>query len=62
MWKKIGFAFLVIAVGTLAIAWSHRSGPTVDATSAGIDPAELQRNTGPLPDQQIDDRTFVYSK
>lgn len=62
MFRTIGYAFLVIVIGTLAIAWSYRSDRVVGNPTATINPNEMQSKVGPLPADDFDDRTFVFSK
>ena len=47
MFKTVGFAFAVCAIGTLTIAWSQTKGP-------------LQ--PGPLPVSKFNDMSFVFTE
>jgi len=62
MFRTIAYAFLIIVIGTLAIAWSYRSERVVGNPPVTIAPNELQSKAGPLPTDDFDDKTFVYSK
>jgi hypothetical protein len=62
MFRTIGYAFLVIVIGTLAIAWSYRSDRVAGNPQVTIAPNDLLLKAGPLPTDDIDDKTFVYSK
>jgi hypothetical protein len=62
MFKTTGTIFAVIAIGTVAIAWSHHQKP---APQPGPHAETLTPETlltgGPLPEQQFKDLTFVYA-
>lgn len=60
MFRTIGTACVVVAIGTLAIAWSHRSERTTIPSAGTIVPSELQVNVSSLPHQEFNDLTFVY--
>ena len=63
MLKTAGFAFAVIAVGTVAIAWSQSNNraPQPGPHAETIAPEKLLTG-GPLPEQQFTDLSFVYAE
>ena len=59
MLKTIGFAFAVCAIGTLAIAWSHKQAPQQPIPVVEtIAPETLPH--GPLSELKFTDMTFVF--
>ena len=62
MIKTATTIFTLMAIGTVAIAWSHThkraAGPV--ATVETITPEKVSL-TGPLTEQQFNDRSFVFS-
>jgi hypothetical protein len=63
MLKTAGFVFAVIAVGTVAIAWTQTRDPAAQPAPQAetIVPEHLMAGRGPLPDQQFKDMTFVHT-
>jgi hypothetical protein len=60
MYKTVGTVFLVLAIGTVAIAWSQRPAQKGATSSLTISPYELQLGAKPLPVQEFTDLTFVF--
>ena len=62
MLKTAGSIFAVIAIGTVAIAWSqnHKPAAQPDLRAETIAPEKLLPG-GPLPEQQFTDLSFVYT-
>ena len=60
MFRTVGYVFLVLLIGTFAIAWSQ--GPRVQpATHAEtLTPDSYHLKAGTLPAQAVNDMTFVY--
>ena len=60
MLKTLGFAFAVCAIGTLAIAWSHKQSPQqpIQAVET-INPDTLPH--GPLSELKFNDMSFVFT-
>jgi hypothetical protein len=52
--------FLVLLVGTLAIAWSQQGSETVN-TAETLAPDTMHLSAKPLPMQEADDMTFIYT-
>ena len=64
MFKTVGFAFAVCAIGTLTIAWSQTKGPQqpVPQLVETISPERLTSAHGPLPDSKFNDMSFVFTE
>ena len=60
MFKTVGYVFLVLAIGSLAIAWSGRTVTHTPGRTGSIVP-EAQYGGQTLPAQQMNDMTFVFS-
>jgi hypothetical protein len=60
MFRTVGYVFLVLAIGSLAIAWSGRTVTHTPGHTGSIVP-EAQYGGLPLPTQQMNDMTFVFS-
>ena len=60
MFRTIGYVFLVLLVGTLAIAWSHQGSETVNPAET-LAPDSMHLSAKPLPMQEADDMTFIYT-
>ena len=61
MYRTIGYVFLVLLIGTFAIAWSHQ-GPQKAANRAEtLAPETLHQSAGSLPVQEVNDMTFIYT-
>ena len=60
MFRAVGYVFMVLAIGTVAIAWSHgpqtQTGPRVETLA----PDSYHLKAGSLPAQAVIDMTFVY--
>jgi hypothetical protein len=63
MFKTLGFAFAVCAIGTLTIAWSQTKGPQQPAHQfvETISPESLMVRIGPLPVSKFNDMSFVFT-
>ena len=60
MLKTIGFAFAVCAIGTLAVAWSHKQAPQQAIQPVvTLTPETLPH--GPLSELKFTDMTFVFT-
>ena len=61
MLKTAGSIFAVIAIGTVAIAWSqaHKPAPQPGPQAETIAPEKLKVG-GPLTEQQFTDLSFVF--
>jgi hypothetical protein len=60
MFKTVGYVFLVLAIGSLAIAWSGRTVTSTPGPTGSFVPEE-QYNGQPLPVQLVNDMSFVFS-
>ena len=61
MFRTVGYVFLVLAIGSLAIAWSGQTVPQTPPGHTGSIVPEAQYSGQPLPLQHMNDMTFVYS-
>ena len=60
MFRTIGYVFLVLLVGTLAIAWSQQGSQTVNRAET-LTPDTMHLSAKPLPVQEVDDMTVIYT-
>jgi hypothetical protein len=60
MFRTVGYVFVVLAIGTLAIAWSRTPQPKLGSATT-IAPHELQLASHELPAQKLTDLTFVFA-
>jgi hypothetical protein len=60
MFRTAGYVFLVLAIGSLAIAWSGRSVSHTPRQAGNFVP-ESQYSGPTLPAQEVNDMTFVYT-
>src|SRR5437868_8925390 len=58
MFRTIGYVFLVLLIGTFAIAWSHQKNAHRAET---LSPDTMHLSAGTLPVQQVDDMTLIYT-
>jgi hypothetical protein len=58
MFRTVGYVFLVLLIGTFAIAWSHHQGPLKRAETLAPDTMHLTAQ--PIPAQEVHDMTFIY--
>jgi hypothetical protein len=63
MFKTVGFAFAVCAVGILTIAWSQTKGPLQPAPQLveTISPESLMVGIGLLPVSKFNDMSLVFT-
>ena len=60
MFRTIGYVFLVLLVGTFAIAWSQQGSKTINRAET-LTPDTMHLSAKPLPVQEVDDMTFIYT-
>jgi hypothetical protein len=61
MFRTVGYVFLVLLIGTFAIAWSSH-GPQKTANRAEtLTPDTMHQKAGLLPVHQVNDMTFIYT-
>ena len=60
MFRTIGYVFLVLLIGTFAIAWSQQGSQTVNRAET-LAPDTMHLNAKPLAVQDVDDMTFIYT-
>ena len=60
MFRTIGYVFLVLLIGTFAIAWSQQGSQTVNRAET-LAPEILHQSAGSLPVQEVNDMTFIYT-
>jgi hypothetical protein len=61
MLRTIGYAFAVLTVGTVAIAWTNGAGPNSGSQASTFSPEQFHAISGSLPRQEFTDLTFVYA-
>jgi hypothetical protein len=63
MFKTAGTIFAVVAIGTVAIAWSHthKQAPQPAPLAETIAPEKIVLSGGPLPEQHFSDLSFVFT-
>ena len=61
MFRAVGYVFMVLAVGTLAIAWSHGPQTQTGPRAETLTPDSYHLNAGSLPVQKVNDMTFVFT-
>jgi hypothetical protein len=61
MLKTMGYLFLVILIGTFAIAWSQRSRQATITQAETLSPDTYHLNAKPLPVQDVNDMSFVFT-
>ena len=59
MYRTVGYVFLVLLIGTFAIAWSHRENTAKRAET--LTPDTMHLTAQPLPAQEVNDMTFIYT-
>ena len=59
MFRTIGYVFLVLLIGTFAIAWSHQQQESRRAET--LTPDTMHQRAGSLPVQEVNDMTFIYT-
>ena len=59
MFRTVGYVFLVLLIGTFAIAWSQRQDTAKRAET--LVPDTMHLTAQPLPVQDVNDMTFVYT-
>ena len=60
MFRAIGYVFLVLLVGTLAIAWSQQ-GLERASPAETLTPDTMHLSAKPLPVQEVNDMTLIYT-
>ena len=61
MFRGIGYVFTVLAIGTVAIAWSHEQQPQNGLRAETLAPDSYHLKAGTLPVQTVNDLTFVFT-
>lgn len=60
MLRTLGYACAILAVGTIAIAWTGKAGPGRTETT-WIGPEQFHATKASLPVQESVDLTFVFT-
>ena len=60
MFRTVGYVFLVLLIGTFAIAWSQQGSQTVNRAET-LAPDTMHLSAKPLAVQDVDDMTFIYT-
>ena len=61
MFRAIGYVFMVLAIGTIAIAWSDGPQKQTGPRSETLTPDRYHLKAGSLPVQTVSDMTFVFA-
>ena len=61
MFRAVGYVFMVLAIGTLAIAWSHGPQTETGPRAESLTPDSYHLNAGSLPVQKVSDMTCVFT-
>jgi hypothetical protein len=61
MFRTIGYVFLVLLIGTFAIAWSHQRLQKTASPAETLTPDTMHQGAGTLPVQEVDDMTLIYT-
>ena len=59
MLRTVGYVFLVLLIGTFAIAWSQHEGAVKRVETLAPDTMHLTAQ--PIPAQEANDMTFIYA-
>ena len=59
MYRTIGYIFLVLLIGTFAIAWSGHENTAKRAET--LVPDTMHLTAQPIPVQDVNDMTFIYT-
>ena len=57
MFRTVGYVFLVLLIGTFAIAWSQKTTKRAETLA----PDSYHLSAQPLPVQEVNDMTFIYT-
>jgi hypothetical protein len=60
MFRTVGYVFLVLLIGTFAIAWSQQGSQTVNRAET-LAPDTMHLSAKMLAMQELDDMTFIYT-
>ena len=61
MFRAVGYVFMVLAIGTVAIAWSDGPQTQTGPRSETLTPDSYHLKAGPLSVQTVSDMTFVFT-
>ena len=61
MYRTIGYVFLVLLIGTCAIAWSHHESQKTADRLEMLVPNASHLSAQPLPVQEADDIPLIYT-
>jgi hypothetical protein len=59
MFRTVGYVFVVLLIGTFAIAWSHHENAAKRPET--LAPETMHLTAQPLPVQDVNDMTFIYT-
>jgi len=60
MFRTVGYVFLVLLIGTFAIAWSQHESQTLNRAET-LAPDTMHLSAGVLPVKKVNDMTFIYA-
>jgi hypothetical protein len=61
MYRTIGYVFVVLLIGTVAIAWSHHGSQKTADQAETLAPNTLHLSAQPLPVQEANDIPLIYT-
>jgi hypothetical protein len=61
MFRTIGYVFLVLLVGTFAIAWSQQGSQNTASRAETLAPDTMHLSAKALAVQEVNDMTFIYT-
>ena len=61
MFRTIGYVFLVLLIGTFAIAWSLQGSQKTAHPAETLTPDTMHLSAKPLPVQEVNDMTLIYT-
>ena len=61
MFRAIGYVFLVLLIGTFAIAWTNHGQQKIANRVETLAPDNFHLSAKSLPVQDVNDMTFIYT-
>jgi hypothetical protein len=61
MFRAIGYLFLVLLIGTFAIAWTNHEQQKTANRVETLAPDNMHLSAGVLPVHNVNDMTFIYA-
>ncbi len=61
MFRTVGYVFVVLLIGTFAIAWSNHGQQKTENRAETLAPDSFHLSAKYLPVQEVNDMTFIYT-